>query len=362
MFQKYKKQLIISSIIILLPIVFGVLLWNQLPETFATHWGMDGQPDGFAGKAFAVFVTPLLLVSMQFFCVWITDRTNRGNEQSPKVMNLVFFIMPTLSLLLHGIMYAIALGKTWDMTSVMPIVLGLLFTIIGNYMPKCTQNTTMGIKVIWTLSNEENWNATHRFAGKLWVAAGAAVVFSSLLPMQIGYPIMFVALIGAGAGATLYSYLYYRKQLKDGTAIPIKDIPVDPKTKSSRQLIRVLVLAILIGVGYVMFSGTIEYDFGDDALVMDATFSSPVCLYYEKIKSIEYREGNVEGVRVSGFGSMKLLLGYFENEEFGTYSRYTYYKPDGCIVLKTKADILVISGADSEETMELYTTLLEQMK
>jgi uncharacterized membrane protein len=362
MFKKYKKQLIISSIVILLPIVFGLIFWDKLPETFATHWGVDGQPDGFSSKAFAIFFLPLFLVAMQFFCVWITDLTNRGNAQSPKVMNLIFCIVPVLSLITNGMVYAIAMGKVLDMYAMMPILLGALFALIGNYMPKCTQNTTVGIKVIWTLNNEENWNATHRFAGKTWVAAGLIAMLSAFLPTKIGYPIMFVALIGAGAGAALYSYLYYRKQMKAGTAVPTKDIPVDPKTRTSRRIVRVLVLAILIGAGFVMFSGSIQFDFQENALVMDATFSTPITLRYENIEAIEYREGNVEGTRVGGFGSLRLLLGFFENEEFGTHSRYTYYKPESCIVVTVKGDTLVFSGADAQETQEIYRELLKRIE
>ena len=358
MFKKYKKQLIISSLIILLPIVFGLILWNKLPESFATHWGVDGQADGWSSKAFAVFGMPILLVAFQFFAVWITHRDNRKKKQSPKVMNLIFFILPTLSLLVHGVMYAIALGKIWDWATIMPIMLGLLFAIIGNYMPKCSQNSTIGIKVIWTLVSEENWNATHRFAGKTWVAAGLITVFSGFLPVTIGYPIMFVSLIGAGAGSTLYSWLYYRKQVKAGTAPRTRDIPVDPKTKTIRRVAWVLVIAILIGCGFILFSGSIEYEFREDALVMDATFSAPIQLRYDEVETIEYREGNVDGVRVNGFGSLRLLLGYFENEEFGTYSRYTYYKNESCIIVTTKSDTLVFSGKDAAETQEIYQELI----
>lgn len=362
MFKKYKKQLIISSIVILLPIVFGLILWDKLPDSFATHWGVDGQPDGWSSKAFAVFVMPFLLVAMQLLCVWITERDNRKKNQSPKVMNLIFWILPVLSLLTNGMAYAIALGKIWDWATLMPIALGLLFIIIGNYMPKCTRNTTIGIKVTWTLNNDENWNATHRFAGKTWVAAGLLTVFTAFLPTKIGYPIMFVSLIGSGFGSMLFSYLYYRKQLKAGTAVPTKDIPMDKTTRIISRVARVVVIVILIIVGFIMFSGSIEYDFREDALVMDATFSAPVYLSYDSIETIEYREGNVEGTRVGGFGSLRLLLGFFENEEFGTYSRYTYYKPEGCIVVTAKGGTLVFSGADAEETKEIYNTLLSKIR
>lgn len=361
MFKKYKKQLFFSSIVILLPIIFGLIFWNQLPESFATHWGVDGQADGWMRKSLAVFLMPTLFLAMHLFCVWITDITNRGNEQSSKVMNLIFCIVPFLSLMVNGIVYAASMGKAWDMAAFMPIFMGLLFTCIGNYMPKCKQNTTMGIKVIWALRNEENWNATHRFAGKTWVAGGLFCMFSALLPTKIGYPIMFISLIGTGLSPSLYSYLYYRKQLKAGTAVPIKDIPADNTTKITRRIGWAAAIAILIGCCFVMFSGSIEYDFREDALVMDATFYSPITLRYETIEDIEYRQGDVEGLRSSGFGSLRLLLGFFQNEEFGTYSRYTYYKNDSCIVVTAKGKTLVFSGKDAVETQWLYQELLNRI-
>ena len=361
MFKKYKKQLIISSILILLPIVFGLLMWDQLPDTITTHWGVDGQADGWSSKGFAIFFLPLFLLGMHLLCVWITDLSNRGNDQDFKVMNMIFWIMPVISFMSNGMVYAIAMGKVWDMNALMPILMGLIFTIVGNYLPKCRQNTTIGIKVIWALNNEENWNATHRFAGKLWVAAGLVSMMTVLLPMKIGYPIMFVSLIGAGAGSTLYSYLYYKKQLIAGTAVPTKDIPVDPKLKTINRIIWAIVIAIMIGTAFLMFSGSIDYDFREDALVMDASFYSPITVRYENIEAIELREGDVDGTRVGGFGSFRLLLGFFENEEFGTYNRYTYYKNESCIVATVKGKILVFSGADANETQGLYQELLSRI-
>ena len=362
MFKKYKKQLILSSIVILLPIVFGLIMWNKLPDSMTTHWGADGQADGFSSKAFAILFTPLFLLGMHLFCVWITDLTNRGNDQDPKVMNIVFSIMPIISLLVNGMVYAIAMGKVWDMNALMPIFMGVLFTLVGNYLPKCRQNTTMGIKVTWTLNNEENWNATHRFAGKLWVAAGLLTLFTAFLPMKIGYPIMFVSLLGAGFGSTLYSYLYYRKQLKAGTAAASGAVHLDPTAKLIGRIGCMIGIVLLIFCVFMLFTGSIEYDFQEEKLVMDATFSSPITLRYENIEAIEYREGNVDGTRVGGFGSFRLLLGFFENEEFGTYNRYTYYKNESCIVVTSKGKTLVFSGKDAAETQEIYNTLLDKVK
>ena len=64
------------------------------------------------------------------------------------------------------------------------------------------------------------------------------------------------------------------------------------------------------------------------------------------------------GTRIFGVGSFRLLLGTFENEEFGTYTRYTYYRPDSCVVLTKGGKTLVFSGADRESTKEIYETLV----
>ena len=66
--------------------------------------------------------------------------------------------------------------------------------------------------------------------------------------------------------------------------------------------------------------------------------------------------------RYADISSLKLLLGYFENEEFGTYSRYTYHNPDGCIVVTAKGETLVFSGENAHQTKEIYNTLLDKMK
>ena len=201
-----------------------------------------------------------------------------------------------------------------------------------------------------------------KVTGNLILGVLTGTLVTAVIQSSTATIVLAVALIGAGAGATLYSYLYYRNQLKAGTAVPIKEIPVDPKDKIRNRIVRVLVIAILIGCAFIMFFGSIEFDFGEDALVMDASFSAPVYLSYDSIEDVEFREGNVPGIRTAGFSSMRLLTGWFENEEFGTYSRYTYYNPDACIVVTAKGETLVFSGKDAAETTEIYNTLLGKIK
>ena len=67
--------------------------------------------------------------------------------------------------------------------------------------------------------------------------------------------------------------------------------------------------------------------------------------------------GLVSGVKRFGFNSPRLLLGTFENEELGTYTRYTYAPSKDCIILSTKSGTVVVGCNTAEETRELYGAL-----
>lgn len=94
----------------------------------------------------------------------------------------------------------------------MPLFMGVLFIIIGNLLPKMRQSTTMGIKLPWTLHSEENWNKTHRFSGKLWVAGGIVILATAFLG---SFWILIAVLLVMVIIPTLYSYLLYHMQRKN---------------------------------------------------------------------------------------------------------------------------------------------------
>ena len=210
MIKKNLKVLIITSIIIVLPILAGVVLWNQLPEQMPTHWNAAGEVDGWSSKPFAVFGLPLILVAAQWLCVLATTTDPKRQNHSEKIYHLVFWIMPVLSIVLHAVTYLTVLGVGVRIEMVMPIFMGLLFVIIGNYLPKCKQSYTIGIKIPWTLNNEENWNKTHRLAGWVWVIGGFAIMLTGFFG---GFVAFFVITLVMVLVPAIYSYLLHRKGL-----------------------------------------------------------------------------------------------------------------------------------------------------
>ena len=146
MMKRNKNKVILSSIVVLLPMVIGLLIWNQLPKDVATHFSFNGQPDGYSSKEFAVFVLPLIIFVIHLFCI---------------------------------------------------------FAVKPNY--------TVGIRVPWTLNDQDNWYHTHRFSGKCMVLGGVLLIM--LLPFMDMFILFTLALV-PGILPIIYSYLYHRKKAR----------------------------------------------------------------------------------------------------------------------------------------------------
>ena len=267
--------------------------------------------------------------------------------------------MPVVSLFSNGVIYATAFGMELDVIRLMPLLLGLMFVFIGNYMPKCKQNFTLGIKIKWTLENEENWNATHRFAGKAWVLGGLLLLLCTFLPTKLLVYVSFFVLIPIVFIPIIYSYIYYRKQLREGT-YHAKEIVEDAWQKNSKKISLIVVPLILIFVGIIMFTGEVTLDYKEESFTVDASFWSELTVDYDAIDSIELRKNFDRGTRTNGLGSATLLAGAFENDEFGNYTLYSYVKCKDAVILKIDQKILVINGEDAASTNAIYQELLNR--
>lgn len=210
MLKRNKGTIILTACITLLPMLLGLALWNRLPDTVATHFDINGDPDGWSSKAFAVFGLPAFLVMVHLLCTFGTTMDPKRKNIQDKMFKLVLWIIPVISVIVCGGTYFHALGYEVDIARIAGILVGVMFIIIGNYLPKCRQSYTMGIKLPWTLHDEENWNATHRFGGWLWMAGGVA--FLAMAAAGRMNTILTLALIAAMVLLpTAYSYLYYRR-------------------------------------------------------------------------------------------------------------------------------------------------------
>ena len=359
MLRKNKWKIVGSSAVILLPALFGVIMWDVLPETMATHWGADGRADGFSAKAFAVFATPVIFLALHFVCLLFTLLDQKQKEQNPKALGMIFWMIPATSLFTSGIMYQAALGKEAKLVFLVPALLGVMFIWIGNYLPKVKQNSTLGIKISWTLQNEENWNRTHRLAGKVWVGGGLVLLLSGFLPVTAMIWVTICVTAGLGLVPIAYSYAIYRQHRKAGVVYAKA-----AKSRTEKMVSRIsaaVIFVILIGTALLMFTGSIEARCEDTTLKIHATYWQDLKIDVSGIDSVSCREDLTLGVRTNGFGSAKLLMGTFRNDEFGYYTLYAYTTAKAYLVLTSGDQTLVIGMKQAEQTQELYETLTEKV-
>lgn len=210
MIRKNKKVILIGALVMLIPVLAGLILWNRLPDTIATHWNAAGEPDGFSGKAFTVFGLNGIMYALYAICIFGTAADPKKENISAKNFSLVISIIPAVSLFANSVTFAAALGKNPDVPFFSKLLIVVVLLILGNYMPKMRQSYTLGIKLPWTLSSEDNWNRTHRFTGKIWMLFGLVLladVFFGFLRSWM-YPALLIVMILIPMA---YSYLYYKK-------------------------------------------------------------------------------------------------------------------------------------------------------
>ena len=207
MMKKYKKRIIISSIITLLPILAGLILWNRLPDTIATHFGSDNVANGWSSKPFVVFAMPLLLLGLHLFILFVTMNDPKRKNISEKMFGFLIWFVPVLSVFIFSITYCNALGMNVNIGMAVNIIVGIVFLVIGNYLPKCKQNYTAGIRIPWTLNSTENWNRTHRLAGWLFMLGGILFFLNAFLQWSG----MFFVIIVIALLPEVYSFLLYKK-------------------------------------------------------------------------------------------------------------------------------------------------------
>ena len=203
--------LFLTSIFTLLPILVGLILWKDLPASLPSHFGLDGQADGFSSKLEVVFLIPLLMLGLHFFAVVVTSLDPKASHVSPKMKTLIYWLVPLISGLVQLSIYGAAFGLIGNSTRIGLRMVGIVFLVVGNYLPKTKQNYTVGIRLPWTLDSEENWNKTHRLAGRLWVLGGLIILVNSFLSWAVFY-VFIAVLLGMVLVPIFYSYWISRGQ------------------------------------------------------------------------------------------------------------------------------------------------------
>ncbi len=169
------KSLIITSIVCLLPILFGVALWEELPETMAIHFDINNNPDNFASKGFVVLGIPCLMVLLQWFCCIVNDINEYRHGGSKKLERVTKWIIPVMTIILQAVTLGYALGIDFDIRRVAAILVGVVLIMVGNYLPKLDYIKNYDV-------DTERARKINRFIGFETVVMGLLFIVSVFLP------------------------------------------------------------------------------------------------------------------------------------------------------------------------------------
>ncbi|MDD2250034.1 MAG: SdpI family protein [Candidatus Cloacimonetes bacterium] len=210
-----------SSIIILIiyiAIVISLALVIDSEARIPTHWNAEGVIDNWASKSTAVSFAlgiNLFLFLLLYLMPWYSPKY-RQNQKGfdivmPRLTNILLIIMGLINI--YGLSWP--LGSQKLPGNPIFLMLGLLFVLLGNLLPKLPLNFFVGIRTPWTISDEDNWSQTHRLGAWLYMIGGILMMMLGILPLPTNLMMICIwCIIGVILVPVLYSFILFRRKQK----------------------------------------------------------------------------------------------------------------------------------------------------
>ncbi len=208
----------ISKKMFLLPLfslLIATLSYPKMPEQIPVHFSFDGSPDRYGSSLF-IFVIPLISLICTILAEYLPrlDPKKPSYDRFPKTYGIMHWCINGLFLAVTVALSVYSLGYEFNTGYIISAAVGVLISVVGNYMPKMKQNFFTGIKTPWTIMDEENWNKTHRLGGRLWLVGGLVFVVLPFLPETLAMILIGIDLVVLVLIPYVYSYLLYKKKYK----------------------------------------------------------------------------------------------------------------------------------------------------
>ena len=185
MTSQSKRILVASVLACLSPMVLGIALFQRLPDPMPIHFAFNGTPDGWAPKWFAVFGLPVLMAAIDAATIAFTERAIPKGEQRPRIAAIMNWIIPAITIVLYVLTIRAGLGNTSYIGKLVCLLLGVMFLLTGNYMPKMSFQTARQMRGNHRFSyphldNESTYHLQARRAGIALMLAGVAFLVLAL--------------------------------------------------------------------------------------------------------------------------------------------------------------------------------------
>ena len=215
--MKVRGLLIATLAMVAAMVGFAFWIASGLPDgaELPTHWNAAGEIDDTRPALQALLFPPgiMLLLGLLFAATPSLEPLQNKLEGSAPVLRVAWIGILAMMIGTQLMIAGPVLG--WDLgVSFVLLMLGFLFVALGNVLPKSRPGFFVGIRTPWTITNTDNWIATHRLGGKLLMLAGAGVVIAAVLPLADAsrMAIVVAALLSAALVPIAYSWWLWRNK------------------------------------------------------------------------------------------------------------------------------------------------------
>lgn len=204
------------GVILIVAVAATMAVYSRLPEEMPTHWNSAGQVDGTMAKPWGPFLLPVMMAILTLIFLVLPRISPRGYEIEERgrafraiVMTIILFMLA-----LHVVTLAVALGHPVSIGIAVPVLLGVLLAVMGNYLSKVPRNFFIGVRTPWTLADEDVWFRTHRLAARTFMLGGLAIAVGAPLAGEAhAQTVVLGAVLFAALVPVVYSYAIYKKEV-----------------------------------------------------------------------------------------------------------------------------------------------------
>ena len=190
----------------------AALTWPWAPDRIPVHWNVAGEIDRYGGKAAGLLVLPSMAMGIYLLTVVLpaVDPGRANYPQFSRAYSVIRLALVALFAVIYGTVHLWIRGRAVSIAALVPLLVGVLFVVLGNQLGKIRPNWFVGIRTPWTLSSKTAWMKTHRLAGWLFVGWGLAIVATSVLGPRWSLPSLITGAVSITIFLPVYSYLVWR--------------------------------------------------------------------------------------------------------------------------------------------------------
>ena len=204
-------------VVAVLAAAVSVWAYGHLPETVATHWSLQGTPDGYSSRLWAVAVMPLVTLGLTGLFN-VLPKVDPRRENYAKFVDSYWLIANAIlvfTAVAHALILANGMGYTVQVDRLLPVGVGLLLAFLGNYLTRVEPNWFIGVRTPWTLSSDTVWRKVHRTAGWLFVIGGLVIAAGAFAPRSAFMPLFTVTIVVAAGIPVVQSYILWKREQHD---------------------------------------------------------------------------------------------------------------------------------------------------